>query len=65
MAFQGNLHLLPRNDLALIEEEMRKLKYGRNAPARPQSPPRGRGPQRRRQHPARVPTKTPEAHATT
>ena len=65
MAFQGNLHLLPKNDFALIEEEMRKLKYGRNASAPPQSPPRGRGPQRRRQHPARVPTRTPEAHATT
>ena len=30
MAFQGNLHLLPKNDFALIEEEMKKLKYGRD-----------------------------------
>ncbi len=28
MAFQGNLHLLPKNDFFLIEEEMKKLKYG-------------------------------------
>jgi EVE domain-containing protein len=30
MAFQGNLHLLPKNDFSLIEEEMKKLKYGRD-----------------------------------
>ena len=29
MAFQGNLHLLPKNDFLLIEEEMKKLKFGR------------------------------------
>ena len=29
MAFQGNLHLLPKGDFFLIEEEMKKLKYGR------------------------------------
>ena len=28
MAFQGNLHLLPKSDFALIEEEMKKLKFG-------------------------------------
>ena len=28
MAFQGNLHLLPKNDFLLIEEEMKKLKFG-------------------------------------
>ena len=28
MAFQGNLHLLPKNDFFLIEEEMKKLKFG-------------------------------------
>ena len=28
MAFQGNLHLLPKNDFFLIEEEMKKLKCG-------------------------------------
>lgn len=57
MAFQGNLHLLPKNDFALIEEEMKKLKYGRDyqrdeetAPAPPKSKSRSRrhrgGPQR-------------------
>ena len=30
MAFQGNLHLLPKGDFFLIEEEMKKLKFGRN-----------------------------------
>ena len=30
MAFQGNLHLLPKNDFALIEEEMKKLKFGKD-----------------------------------
>ncbi len=28
IAFQGNLHLLPKNDFLLIEEEMKKLKLG-------------------------------------
>jgi len=28
IAFQGNLHLLPKNDFFLIEEEMKKLKFG-------------------------------------
>ena len=28
MAFQGNLHLLPKNDFLIIEEEMKKLKLG-------------------------------------
>ena len=28
MAFQGNLHLLPKNDFLLIEEEMKRLHYG-------------------------------------
>ena len=30
MAFQGNLHLLPKGDFLLIEEEMKKLKLGRD-----------------------------------
>ncbi len=30
MAFQGNLHLLPKGDFFLVEEEMRKLKFGRD-----------------------------------
>ena len=28
MAFQGNLHLLPKSDFLIIEEEMKKLKQG-------------------------------------
>ncbi len=40
MAFQGNLHLLPKNDFLLIEEEMKKLKFGRDyrqsSPIQPQ-----------------------------
>ena len=28
MAFQGNLHLLPKSDFSLIEEEMKRLKFG-------------------------------------
>ncbi len=30
MAFQGNLHLLPKNDFLLIEGEMKRLKFGRD-----------------------------------
>ena len=30
MAFQGNLHLLPKSDFLLIEEEMKKLHYGKD-----------------------------------
>ena len=42
MAFQGNLHLLPKSDFSLIEEEMKKLKFGPDY--KPQSvvqPPQG------------------------
>ena len=49
MAFQGNLHLLPKNDFFLIEEEMKKLKLGRHyqpppvaQPAPGDAPRRGR-----------------------
>ena len=30
LAFQGNLHLLPKNDFTLIEEEMKKLHFGKS-----------------------------------
>lgn len=33
LAFQGNLHLIPRSDFTLIEEEMRKVKAERRAMA--------------------------------
>lgn len=46
MAFQGNLHLLPKNDFILIEGEMKKLKFGRDydrgLEGQPQAPPRRR-----------------------
>ena len=38
MAFQGNLHLLPKNDFFIIEEEMKKLKFGPDY-VPPQEPP--------------------------
>ena len=42
MAFQGNLHLLPKSDFMLIEEEMKKLRYGKDyVPARLAPPPDG------------------------
>lgn len=42
MAFQGNLHLLPKSDFLLIEEEMKKLRFGKNyTPARLAPPPDG------------------------
>ena len=39
MAFQGNLHLLPKNDFLLIEEEMKKLKFGRDYVREPAAEP--------------------------
>ena len=42
MAFQGNLHLLPKSDFMLIEEEMKKLSFGPGyVPARLAPPPDG------------------------
>jgi hypothetical protein len=55
LAFQGNLHLLPKNDFAIIEQEMRKLKYGRNATPRSLSPTGALGSQRKRRHSPRTP----------
>ena len=37
LAFHGNLHLLPRADFILIEEEMKKLKYGRDYKPAPEA----------------------------
>ena len=49
MAFQGNLHLLPKSDFFLIEEEMKKLKFGRNFQRSiPTQPPGGNRRKRRR-----------------
>ena len=39
MAFQGNLHLLPKSDFILIEEEMKKLRFGKDYIPSPLAPP--------------------------
>ena len=39
MAFQGNLHLLPKSDFMLIEEEMKKLRFGKDYIPSPLAPP--------------------------
>ena len=61
MAFQGNLHLLPKGDFFLIEEEMQKLKFGREyvleQPAPTPTPSRNRKQRRgggRREAPVKV-----------
>lgn len=46
MAFQGNLHLLPKSDFLLIEEEMKKLHFGKDYQPTPVVPARSQ--QRRR-----------------
>ncbi len=46
LAFQGNLHLLPKSDFMLIEEEMKKLHFGKDYQPTPAPPPRNQ--QRRR-----------------
>ena len=46
MAFQGNLHLLPKSDFLLIEEEMKKLHFGKDYEPTPVVPTRTQ--QRRR-----------------
>ena len=46
MAFQGNLHLLPKSDFLLIEEEMKKLHFGKDYQPTPVVPTRTQ--QRRR-----------------
>ena len=46
MAFQGNLHLLPKSDFLLIEEEMKKLHFGKDYQPTPVIPSRAQ--QRRR-----------------
>ena len=46
LAFQGNLHLLPKSDFLLIEEEMKKLHFGKDYQPTPVIPSRAQ--QRRR-----------------
>ena len=40
LAFQGNLHLLPKSDFLLIEEEMKKLHFGKDYQPTPVVPSR-------------------------
>ena len=47
MVFQGNLHLLPKSDFLLIEEEMKKLKFGPDYIPTPASQPPSLSVQRR------------------
>ena len=53
MAFQGNLHLLPKSDFLLIEEEMKKLHFGKDYQPTPIVPARTQ--QRRRRSGSRRP----------
>ena len=53
MAFQGNLHLLPKSDFLLIEEEMKKLKFGKNHKRGTLAPPQDAPRRRRKRGPAR------------
>ena len=67
LALQGNLHLLPKNDFLLIEEEMKKLKFGRDYNPSYDTPPppmEQRGSHRRRQRPARRAAESPRPTTT-
>ena len=60
LAFQGNLHLLPKSDFLLIEEEMKKLNLGKDYQPTPVIPSRNQ--QRRRRsgpRPAQSPRPVP------
>ena len=54
MAFQGNLHLLPKNDFIIIEGEMKKLKFGRDYDRRSEGQPQAPARRRRRRGPERA-----------
>ncbi len=56
MAFQGNLHLLPKSDFLLIEEEMKKLHFGKDYQPTPVVPSRT---QQRRRRPGPRPGQSP------
>ena len=55
MAFQGNLHLLPKSDFLLIEEEMKKLHLGKDYQPTPVVPTRT---QQRRRRPGNRPSQS-------
>ena len=66
MVFQGNLHLLPKSDFLLIEEEMKKLKFGQDYNPNPSGEPQALPAQRksrprRRGRPAIPPPQAPTA----
>ncbi len=61
MAFQGNLHLLPKSDFLLIEEEMKKLHYGKDYEPTPIVPTRTQT--RRRRSGSRPSQSSPRAGA--
>ena len=48
LAFQGNLHLLPKNDFFIIEEEMKKLKFGPDYTRPPLPQPKAKSRSRKR-----------------
>ena len=48
MAFQGNLHLLPKNDFFIIEEEMKKMKLGSEYRYQPPTPTKAKSRSRKR-----------------
>ena len=48
MAFQGNLHLLPKNDFFIIEEEMKKMRLGSEYRYQPPAPTKAKSRSRKR-----------------
>ena len=62
MAFQGNLHLLPKSDFLLIEEEMKKLKFGKDHKRGTLPPPQDAPRRRRKRGPARPGPGQPQAN---
>ena len=48
LAFQGNLHLLPKNDFFIIEEEMKKMKLGSEYRYQPPTPTKAKSRSRKR-----------------
>ena len=60
MAFQGNLHLLPKSDFLLIEEEMKKLHFGKTYKPTPLTPSRT---QQRRRRPGGRQSQPPASSA--
>jgi len=48
MAFQGNLHLLPKNDFFIVEEEMKKMRLGSDYRYQPPTPTKAKSRSRKR-----------------